>query len=53
MNENLKLKRMSEYTITNKYSDEHSFDKKELEDKFSDWIEHIVNKYSDVNLDES
>ncbi|WP_205411979.1 hypothetical protein [Paenibacillus sp. O199] len=48
MNENLRLKRMSEYTITNTYAAVYDFDKKEFEDMFSNWIEDMLNKYSDV-----
>ena len=49
MNQSLRDKRMSEYTITNKYTDEGEFDKKEFEAKFSNWIEDMINKYPDVD----
>ncbi|WP_167434174.1 hypothetical protein [Paenibacillus silvae] len=49
MNEKLKLKRMSEYTITNTYEDNSEFNKKDFEDKFSNWIEDMFNKYSDAD----
>jgi hypothetical protein len=47
MNQKLRDKRMAEYSVVNSYADDTLHTKEEIDDRVLNWIEDMLNKYSD------